>query len=834
MKNTKPGSFIGHRDVATGYTASLSDCHTEDEVVIALITSGLELGADSSRYYDAYSCSIRNLSFVALRKASKGYKHLDEELVIFDTTYDNSAEKLDGVFFENYAQVSKSGSKEKLNWVTQLELEGKGWYDIPVLDQGKIIGLWVIDSTKYRNKPTKAVEQSLMTLATLAGQKISLIRAIERAEIGQKFQLIVSRNKSVKGGEAVSEVVSALDAIGEIMNAAFVAYFKFDMTQDALVKEFEVQFDDGPSHYRKFNSDADKKYKLDEEYLTPRAFGGDLRLQLVSDFNAIRVLLPNFVNSDSDAAHSAILPHGIQSAVFCNVTLASGRTGLIRCLGERRSSHRRFGTHHLTKLQQLGVLFAHIQSVSEHGQFLRETSEMFRSALTYARTDKDDPVLRLTKLSTEFRNILIVCLEGGKPPRIASVDGLRDGRVRSLENTAQNLPSSAVELPVGIVSTSTFPSWLLKYIPKGQLAYVVKQADEAAGFFDHETLFCIFVVGFDTDLQRNFWKDSRSLCDELELVGRIVCISREMARNHSFVTRIEQVISGIGHEMKFPVSGLRSRALQLSRVIDDISTHIDPRTPLNIEVNETTALSGSTSSIRILSTVGEARDWALKMKPEVSSIGRRLDRIIDNSLNWGRLSGNVTELDFERVPIRDLFRAALNAVGDERARRPWLRVGLEKALNSQVVVIGDRHYLEMLTINLLDNAIKYSHSRSGRSRNGTSRHRAEVIVKIEDQDSLVDIFFENWGQGIIAEELPFVTQPFFRSRIRDQHHKVDGVGLGLALCNRVAEMHKATFKIESNPSLDDKKRTKQAEGYTTIVSFRMRKDLPIGRTNFYN
>jgi len=55
---------------------------------------------------------------------------------------------------------------------------------------------------------------------------------------------------------------------------------------------------------------------------------------------------------------------------------------------------------------------------------------------------------------------------------------------------------------------------------------------------------------------------------------------------------------------------------------------------------------------------------------------------------------------------------------------------------------------------------------------------------------------EDTGQGIAAEELPYVFEPYFRSTNGQQaYHK--GKGLGLAIASKLLALHQSELTVES-------------------------------------
>ncbi|MCC8047872.1 MAG: HAMP domain-containing histidine kinase [Oscillospiraceae bacterium] len=91
-----------------------------------------------------------------------------------------------------------------------------------------------------------------------------------------------------------------------------------------------------------------------------------------------------------------------------------------------------------------------------------------------------------------------------------------------------------------------------------------------------------------------------------------------------------------------------------------------------------------------------------------------------------------------------------------------------------------------LMINLVDNARKAS-------RKGD---RVELFGKAEDGGYA--LYVRDHGRGMPAEELSKITEPFYmidKSRSRAQN----GAGLGLALCQRIAELHNTRLEYFSAP-----------------------------------
>lgn len=91
-----------------------------------------------------------------------------------------------------------------------------------------------------------------------------------------------------------------------------------------------------------------------------------------------------------------------------------------------------------------------------------------------------------------------------------------------------------------------------------------------------------------------------------------------------------------------------------------------------------------------------------------------------------------------------------------------------------------------LMINLVDNARKASRKKS----------IIEIFGKVEDGGYA--LYVKDYGRGMKQEDLSKITEPFYmvdKSRSRAQN----GAGLGLALCQRIAELHGTALEYESEP-----------------------------------
>jgi heavy metal sensor kinase len=159
---------------------------------------------------------------------------------------------------------------------------------------------------------------------------------------------------------------------------------------------------------------------------------------------------------------------------------------------------------------------------------------------------------------------------------------------------------------------------------------------------------------------------------------------------------------------------------------------------------------------------------------------RHLHRLTESLLFLARADAEVGLPDLHPV---DLSRWASDHVEQWRDGHPGARV--------DVVVDGlpppvrtHPELLAQLLDNLLDNAVKYAPAES------------PTMVRVLARDGGAELAVEDSGPGIVAEDLPHVFDPFFRSAAA-RTAGVRGVGLGLAIARRIADALGARLTAES-------------------------------------
>ena len=199
------------------------------------------------------------------------------------------------------------------------------------------------------------------------------------------------------------------------------------------------------------------------------------------------------------------------------------------------------------------------------------------------------------------------------------------------------------------------------------------------------------------------------------------------------------------------------------------------RTPL-------TAIKGYAETL--LGPAGDDRETARRFLAVIDRHSERLGRLIDDLLT-------LSDLELGRTPLR-LAAVSVGPVVDDVLQILAARIaagGVEVSAHvapgtPPVHADGDR--LRQVLINLVDNAIKYT------PPGGAVSVRAAAA----ESPGTVEIVVEDTGVGIPTQDLPRLTERFFRVD-KARSRELGGTGLGLAIVKHIVQAHGGQLAITS-------------------------------------
>ncbi|TKB63628.1 MAG: HAMP domain-containing protein [Nitrospira sp.] len=173
-------------------------------------------------------------------------------------------------------------------------------------------------------------------------------------------------------------------------------------------------------------------------------------------------------------------------------------------------------------------------------------------------------------------------------------------------------------------------------------------------------------------------------------------------------------------------------------------------------------------------------DYRLVLESNLEEIDR-MTRIVDELLFLSR--ADMGEVRVESLPVameslvEDIHRQAKLLAQDRN-------IDVLLGTVMPVVVQGDDLRLRELLLNLVENAMKYSHPDG----------KVEISLLNDGREARLSV--TDHGIGIAPADHKKIFQRFFRTDVARGHTK-KGTGLGLAICSWIAELHKGRVEVKS-------------------------------------
>ena len=235
-------------------------------------------------------------------------------------------------------------------------------------------------------------------------------------------------------------------------------------------------------------------------------------------------------------------------------------------------------------------------------------------------------------------------------------------------------------------------------------------------------------------------------------------ITRSRMAEREAILNNKTVIATLSHDIKTPITSIRAYAEGLE---DNLDTSQERRSR-NLEVimrkcDEVTALTNDL----FLHSLSDLN--MLQMQPEEFELASFLKQ-------------SISEIAAEH--------------GDIIFREPDI----------SPVIYADKKRVNQIVENLINNSRKYA--------------KTNITVSLTQSDDIVKVHFRDNGPGIPDEDMPFITEKFYRGKNSGDEN---GSGLGLYIVKYIAE--------QSGGSLELINHTSGEEGLEAVVSFPIKKHL---------
>jgi two-component system sensor histidine kinase ArlS len=158
----------------------------------------------------------------------------------------------------------------------------------------------------------------------------------------------------------------------------------------------------------------------------------------------------------------------------------------------------------------------------------------------------------------------------------------------------------------------------------------------------------------------------------------------------------------------------------------------------------------------------------------------RMNQLVKDLLELSRLDSEITNgPDIQMIEPKQVIEKVVN---DFRMTHPDFEFHLFLA-DQATIAMTESHLEQVMTI-LVDNSIKYSDL------------ERKLVIQYHSKSFSNEIIVQDFGVGIPEEEIPFVTNRFYRVE-KSRNRKTGGYGIGLSIAQKIMDTYGGSMRIES-------------------------------------
>ncbi len=159
---------------------------------------------------------------------------------------------------------------------------------------------------------------------------------------------------------------------------------------------------------------------------------------------------------------------------------------------------------------------------------------------------------------------------------------------------------------------------------------------------------------------------------------------------------------------------------------------------------------------------------------------KRLTELSTNILNLSKVESMCLLTDFTTFNIAEQIRESVVLLESKWNKK---EISFDFDLK-ELQFNGNEQLLKQVWMNLIDNAIKFSPSKS------------EIALSLTANNNFIKVAVKDCGPGVDKKTQHKIFEKFYQG---DTSHSSEGNGLGLSLVKKIVELHHGTITVKSHP-----------------------------------
>ncbi|HHX8348758.1 TPA: ATP-binding protein [Vibrio diabolicus] len=264
-----------------------------------------------------------------------------------------------------------------------------------------------------------------------------------------------------------------------------------------------------------------------------------------------------------------------------------------------------------------------------------------------------------------------------------------------------------------------------------------------------------------------------------QTVGELIFSVQLDQIDQSFISKQMELVSDLVH-------GVIGRHLSLEREVElrkraEESEKATKEFVAMINHELRTPLNGVLGSAELLSRtqLGEEQRHYLN---NLTQSGDLLRVIINDLLDFSKMNAGMMEI-IDKVFAWEELEKAIMGVFSAKAAEKRIHFSIDKRLGIPEFLVGDLERITQILVNLVGNAIKFT-------------HLGGVVLRVEWINGIAHFEVEDTGIGIPIEAQPSLFDPFVQVD-RSAKRSFEGSGLGLAICKNLVDLMQGEISFES-------------------------------------